>query len=89
MMTTSCCQLTRKNAYTQATGFNIRERPLTNLRLSRILNTERAPPVSGWSLNQLSEVTAELGGYGRLLLFMYLNKQAHNADEHHTELKQL
>jgi hypothetical protein len=37
---------------------------------------------------ELQEVTAQLGNWGRLLLFC-LKEQANNADDHKAELKQL
>ena len=45
-----------------------------------ILRIERALPVSGWPLASYKEVTACLEA-GRLLLFVYLNKQAANAGD--------
>ncbi len=53
-----------------------------------ILNIERALPVDGWPLVYGKEVTACFEA-GRLLLFMYLNEQTHNADDDQTKLKQL
>ena len=51
--------------------------------------SRRALPADGQPLIVLQEVTAQLGNWGRLLLFCYLDDQTDDAKDHETELKQL